>query len=350
MALNIDLDGFGFLSESDASKLSPTLKQQPPVSPIESESSSGISSLDSDDLKKQLLSSPTISHDDDDQQSDGATGAADEKEEKDDSERDEEEDEEEEVGGEPEEEEKDVKEEPTEPKVAEEPKPEEEKQVVVVQPVKVFYQNRDILELSQNAFGSGQLVQFTVLPENNLNCFFQNRAQYWRLSSGERHEYSYEKCPCCDFTYPSTHEHLNQGPTANTKNVNPNAVTDSLLTFLKNSAEHMTVMPNNVNVKRMLNNGNGNFGNYQMPPQQPPQPPQQYQPPNNGFYNNGNYNQQMNSFMNNGNNYGTTLALLNLMNNASRNAASAFQAMNNTNANPRYYNNMNNGYGLYKQF
>jgi hypothetical protein len=51
MALNIDLDGFGFLeSDSDASKLSPTLKQ-PPISPIESESSSGISSLDSDDLK-----------------------------------------------------------------------------------------------------------------------------------------------------------------------------------------------------------------------------------------------------------------------------------------------------------
>lgn len=50
MALNIDLDGFGFL-ESDASKLSPTLNKQPPISPIESESSSGISSLDSDDLK-----------------------------------------------------------------------------------------------------------------------------------------------------------------------------------------------------------------------------------------------------------------------------------------------------------
>lgn len=51
MALNIDLDGFGFLSDSDATKLSPTIKQQPPISPIESESSSGISSLDSDDLK-----------------------------------------------------------------------------------------------------------------------------------------------------------------------------------------------------------------------------------------------------------------------------------------------------------
>jgi hypothetical protein len=55
MALDIDLEGFGFLeSDSDAtSKLSPTLSKQPPISisPIESESSSGISSLDSDDLK-----------------------------------------------------------------------------------------------------------------------------------------------------------------------------------------------------------------------------------------------------------------------------------------------------------
>ena len=50
MALSIDFDGFGFLdSDSDGPKLSPTMKQ--PISPIESESSSGISSLDSDDLK-----------------------------------------------------------------------------------------------------------------------------------------------------------------------------------------------------------------------------------------------------------------------------------------------------------
>jgi len=52
MALNIVLDEFEYLdSDSDLlSKISPTLKQ-PPISPIESESSSGISSLDSDDIK-----------------------------------------------------------------------------------------------------------------------------------------------------------------------------------------------------------------------------------------------------------------------------------------------------------
>lgn len=53
MELDLNLDGFGILeSDSDITcKLSPTLNKQPPISPIESESSSGISSLDSDDLK-----------------------------------------------------------------------------------------------------------------------------------------------------------------------------------------------------------------------------------------------------------------------------------------------------------
>lgn len=54
MALNIDLDGLENLSDSNLSKLSLTNKEQPPASPIESESSSGISSLDSDDLKVRI--------------------------------------------------------------------------------------------------------------------------------------------------------------------------------------------------------------------------------------------------------------------------------------------------------
>lgn len=52
MALNVDV--FEFHDTE-----SPDMKQQSPISPIESESSSGISSLDSDDLKVrngQLLS------------------------------------------------------------------------------------------------------------------------------------------------------------------------------------------------------------------------------------------------------------------------------------------------------
>lgn len=47
MALNIDL--FEFLNKSEARKDSPDMKTT--ISPIESESSSGISSLDSDELK-----------------------------------------------------------------------------------------------------------------------------------------------------------------------------------------------------------------------------------------------------------------------------------------------------------
>lgn len=283
-------------------------------------------------FQKQLLSSPTISHDDDDQQSDGATASTDEDKEKD---TDPEEDD-------TEEEREDLKTETTEDVQTND---DNTKQLVLVEPLSVFYQNRDILDLASNAYGPGQFVQYTVLPENNVNCFFQNRAQYWRLNSNERQEYSMEKCPCCDFTYPST-QHLNQGPP---QPYNKNAVTDSLLMFLKNS-EQMTAPPVNP-VKRYMNNSTP-FA-YQM--QQPPQP-QQYQAPVNGFFNNNNSfnsncNQQpMNPFNNNNNNnngYNTTLALLNLMNNASRSAAaSAFQA-----ANPRYNNSfMNNGYGQYKQF
>jgi ABC-type oligopeptide transport system substrate-binding subunit len=62
-SINFELDGFGFLDDSDDSVDVPkvqslmnlTKQQQPPISPIESESSSsGISSLDSDDLKVSL--------------------------------------------------------------------------------------------------------------------------------------------------------------------------------------------------------------------------------------------------------------------------------------------------------
>lgn len=49
MALNIDV--FEFLNDSGSHKVCPEIKQKSPISPIESESSSGISSLDSDDLK-----------------------------------------------------------------------------------------------------------------------------------------------------------------------------------------------------------------------------------------------------------------------------------------------------------
>lgn len=272
-------------------------------------------------LQKQL-SSPTISHDDEDQQSDTEAVNKEEKEKKND--------------------------EGTEDEAVDEIA-KDEKQVEVAYPLQVFYGKRDILDLSENITGLKHFVQYTILPDNNVNCFFQNRAQYWRLSSGEREEHSLEKCPCCDFTYPSTQPRLEQAPGENDKNVKANAITDSLLTFLKNN-EQTNTMP--ITHNKRVTSGTP-FG-YQM--QQQLSNPQQYQPQSNGFYGNnsnsynGNFNQPMIPFTNNNSGYGTTLALLNLMNNASRNATNAFQAMScNSINNPRYLNNNVNN-GLYKQF
>lgn len=291
-------------------------------------------------FQKQLLSSPTISHDDEDQQSDGTAGAANEEKEQD---ADEDEGE---ANGE------------VEKEVEQPPMAEVEQQVVIAKPLKAMYENRDILDLSQNLIGSGQFVQFTVLPENNVSCFFQNRAQYWRLSSGEQQEHLLEKCSCCDFTYPSTQQPLNQGPSA-AKKINANAVTESLLTFLK-SSDQMTPVPNNNVVRNRVMHNSATISSYPVPPQQPAQPPQQYPTQGNGFYNGNNsfnntsYNQQINPFMNNSGGYGNTMALLSMMSNSSRNVSNAFPAMSgNANNSSRFYNNnstMNNGYGLYKQF
>lgn len=122
-----------------------------------------------------------------------------------------------------------------------------------------------------------------------------------------------------------------------------NAITDYLKKFFNvNSDQPREVSP--ILPRRIMNN-NTPYG-YLM------QQPQIMHPQSNGFYNNANYNQSMNPFMNNGSGYGTTLALLNLMNNATRNTATNFQPISNgANNNPRYYNNnMNNNFSMYKQF
>jgi hypothetical protein len=389
MALNIELDGFEYLSDSDATKLSPKIKQ-PPISPIESESSSGISSLDSDELKKQSLSSPTISHDDEDQQSDGAVASTNGSERGDSRDADdEEEDEDENEQNDKSNDTTTTEDREVEGEKSSEVENDKKMQKVEVEltvpaptmksetytPVKVMYQNRDILDLAQNIRVSGKLVQFAVLPDNNVNYFFQNRAQYWRLNSGgeeqERQTNDMENCPCCDFTYPST-THF---PKDQTKKPSANAISDSLICFLKTSEQmyasnsNANQSSNNVNVN-VNYNGSGSLNNfigkrsitnnvsqfaYPMQQQQPNfQQQQSYPLNNNGFNSSSNsFGQQqppMNPFMNNSNSYGTTLALLSMMNN-SCNAANAFRAMNNT---QRYYNNnqsnMNGGFGLYKQF
>ncbi|KAG5680939.1 hypothetical protein PVAND_010415 [Polypedilum vanderplanki] len=406
----IELDGFGFLDDSDEcndiQKLSPdTLqlkKQQPPISPIESESSSGISSLDSDDLKKQLLSSPptiSISNDEEEEEEeeevDRVLNNGNEEKEQTDSgaDGDDEELESNESGdGDNDENEKndkqkvenqdsecqhDIKDSMTSavnknpqssPTLNNSPKCND----VPILPTKVMFHNRDILNLSINTGNSGRFIQYTILPENNISCFFQNRAQYWRLGNGDEKEMpdAMIKCSCCDFTFPSINN--NQlGQQGNVTGKNKNPITDSLLTFLKNhhaDYNNFNASPNSINannnvscaqnniinanngMKRMYNNNNNNtpYIAYQMMQQQ-----QQYT--SNGFYANGmnGWNNhvppQAQQQMNNGYN-GTALAILNLMN-PPRNSASAYQAMNNNTS--RYYNNMNtnnNGFGLYKQF
>lgn len=47
--------------------------------------------------------------------------------------------------------------------------------------VKIFYQNRDVLDLGANITDSRFKFRYAVLPTNNLNMFFANRSQYHRL-------------------------------------------------------------------------------------------------------------------------------------------------------------------------
>lgn len=369
MALNIDLDGFGFLeSDTEASKLSP-LNKQPPISPIESESSSGISSLDSDDLKKQLLSSPpTISqedHDDDEsEQSDSgsSTSSSSSSSESDVSDK------------------SDIKNDSIDVEAI---KVDDAVPTEPIYPTQVLYENRNVLNLANNVWYSGRFIQYTVLPENNVNCFFQNRAQYWRLANNNANHDAIEKCSCCDFSYPPEFlGQLGKGGAAAAKN----SITESLMTFLKSNIDHQSPPMPNVNnnnnnhtvnnpsmpvpaainnnmsgghqgPNRRMFNGNNNApyaAAYQMMQQQQQQ--QQHYPSNNqssGYYGTSG-NAGFNQMNNNGYN-GTALALLNLMN-ASRNVSSAGAAFQATlNNSTRYFNNNNmntnnNGFGLYKQF
>jgi hypothetical protein len=247
----------------------------------------------------------------------------------------------------------------------------------------VMYQNRDITDLSANLRGSGMLGPFADLPKNNVNFFFQNRAQYWRLSkAGDEHERQtndIENCPCCDFTYPSTTTHFSQGPSVTNKKPSANAISDSLVCFLKTMEQQYATSNNvnsvNYNAPITNNSSNNSFVGkrntvapfpYSMQQQQQ-QPPnfqhQQSYPLNNNNSafpsgnssgsNNNNYGQPpMNPFMNNTNSYGNTLALLNMMNSSCN--VNAFRAMNNSSNNAqRFYNNqssMNGSFGLYKQF
>jgi hypothetical protein len=189
-------------------------------------------------------------------------------------------------------------------------------------PIKVIYQDRDILDLAYLR-EMKPIVQYTVLPENNVNSFFQNRAQYWRLSTNEIQECAFENCHNCAFSYPL----CNQFNETQTKS--KNSIAASLLTFLKSTENIQTPQ-----IALNCSNSNVQLGCHQ-------NQGQLYQTPvANGLCGNTNsysYSQQINSRTN------LPLVNINMMRNASQNAA--FQTMSNGR-----YNNLNNNYGLYKQF
>lgn len=165
----------------------------------------------------------------------------------------------------------------------------------------ILYQNRDILDLSYLKREFKDFVQYTILPESNLNCFLQNRAQYWRLSSNEKPFGPTEKCNCCEFTFPSTNLQPNQKPVS---------FSDSLLDFLRST--YLSEQEEN----------NAHYGNQNQPSQIQE------------FFNQNvphSYNQQVNPFMNSATSFPIS------------------KTDGRTSSFPRFYKNTNN-HGLYKQF
>lgn len=71
--------------------------------------------------------------------------------------------------------------------------------------IKVVIGGRNVLNLMDNLISPGQFrLQFAQLPENdNIHFFLDNRSQYHRLgANGHIQEYTMVKCKCCDFRYP----------------------------------------------------------------------------------------------------------------------------------------------------
>lgn len=183
----------------------------------------------------------------------------------------------------------------------------------------VMYQNRDILDLSYLSHYR-DVVKYTLLPQNNLACFFQNRAQYWRLSTNDPKEMQDTRsCHCCEFEFPS----LNQ-PNYDLLQ-EKHEITNSLKAFLKSSEPVIQMSP--------FNCSNISQSGYQ----------DQYQNKQNyGFYNMRNNSQNFSPKVNS---FAVTEPIHNFMNNAPRNVAANFLQ---TNSNHAY--NSAKTMGLYRQF
>lgn len=199
-------------------------------------------------------------------------------------------------------------------------------------PVEIIYNNRDILDLFTTMTDGKFNLQYAHLPDNNLQMFFANRSQYYRLgANGERQEFLVEKCSCCDFTYPL----INNPNASPTKTANP--MSESILKFL-NSTETMMNLPSSMPItKRIQSNSNGKGGNSSIN-----QTNNQLHYNSKATLNNINYmdsykNTKINNFNNFGGNYNTPLNT----NNVSPNAAIALYNMY-TRGNSSFPSNPNN--------
>ncbi|XP_058819949.1 bromodomain-containing protein DDB_G0270170-like [Topomyia yanbarensis] len=86
-----------------------------------------------------------------------------------------------------------------------------------IKEVKVVLGGRDVLNLIDNLVTPDHFrLQFAQLPENdNIHFFLDNRSQYHRLgANGHIQEYTMVKCKCCDFRYPVNGTSLTSGTTA----------------------------------------------------------------------------------------------------------------------------------------
>lgn len=72
----------------------------------------------------------------------------------------------------------------------------------------ILYRGRNILDLASNVCAQGGArggfaFRFAELPEPNIQLFLHNRSQYHRLGpNGHVQEFRMDTCACCDFQYP----------------------------------------------------------------------------------------------------------------------------------------------------
>lgn len=130
-------------------------------------------------------------------------------------------------------------------------------EIVYEKPVKIIYNNRDALDLCSTMTDGNFKLQYAHLPENNLQMFFANRSQYYRLGAGgEKQEYLIEKCPCCDFSYP-----LINNPNASSI-MSANPMTESINKFLNSPEIVMMNLPTSVPITKRNTNMNGQHGGH----------------------------------------------------------------------------------------